>query len=413
MRIAYLDCFSGISGDMTLGAFLDAGLALDALRDHLALLDLDGYRLATEPVSQSGILGTRLRVDVAPRPATPRHHAHAHDHGHRHDPGDHRHWSEIRALIDGSRLPAAIKATALRIFTTLAEAEGAVHGMPPDEVHFHEVGAVDSIVDIVGTAVALELLGIERVFSAPLPLGHGFVDSRHGRLPLPPPAVLEIAARSGAATRPVDIDKELVTPTGAAIAATLATFAQPPMRLERVGYGYGTTVLPWPNALRIWLGELDEAAPASAPAAGGEVLLETNIDDMPGEVFGYLMDRLFEAGALDVYFTPISMKKNRPATMVSVIAPAERRAALETVLLTETTTFGVRCLAIARTKSDRRHETVLTPFGPVRRKRKEWQGRLIDSVPEYEDCARLARAHGVAFRTVYEAARQASPAPEA
>ena len=394
MRIAYLDCFSGISGDMTLGAFLDAGLTLDALQDHLALVDLGGYRLATEPVSQSGIVGTRLTVAVD-QPL---------DH-------DHRHWSDIRALLEGSRLPPAMRATALRIFTTLAEAEAAVHGLPADEVHFHEVGAVDSIVDIVGAAIALEVLGIERLYCAPLPLGHGFVHCRHGLLPLPAPATLEIIARTGAPTRAVDIDKELVTPTGAAIAATLATFAQPPLRLTAVGYGYGTTTLPWPNALRLWLGELAPAAapaPAAGPDLGAEVLLETNIDDMPAEVFGYVMERLFAAGALDVFFTPIMMKKNRPATQVSVIAPADCRATLEEILLTETTTFGIRALPIVRTKSERGHETVDTPYGPVRCKRKEWQGTLLDIIPEYEDCAELARRHNIPFRTVYEAARRAA-----
>lgn len=394
MRVAYLDCFSGISGDMALGAFLDAGLSLEALRDHLALVDLAGYTLATESVSQSGIVGTRLTVRIE-RPL---------DH-------DHRHWSEIRAMLEASRLPPAMRATALRVFTTLAEAEAAVHGVPADEVHFHEVGAVDSIVDIVGAAIAIDLLGIERLYAAPLPLGHGFVRSRHGLLPLPAPATLEIIARVGAATRAVDIDKELVTPTGAAIAGALATFHQPPLRLTRIGYGYGTTVLPWPNALRLWLGELEPAAEPAVPAVpsvGDEVLLETNIDDMPGEVFGYLMDRLFAAGALDVFYTPISMKKNRPATMISLIAPVARQADLERLLLEETTTFGVRALPISRTKSERRHETVQTPYGPVRRKRKEWRGRLLDAVPEYEDCAALARAHQVPFRQVYEAARQAT-----
>jgi uncharacterized protein (TIGR00299 family) protein len=284
--------------------------------------------------------------------------------------------------------------------------------MPADAVHFHEVGAVDSIVDVVGAAIAVELLGLERLYAAPLPLGHGLVRSRHGLLPLPAPATLEIIARTGAATRAVDIDKELVTPTGAAIAGTLATFRQPPLRVTRVGYGYGMMSLPWPNALRVWLGELDPAAAAAAPTvspADEEVLLETNIDDMPGEVFGYLMDRLFAAGALDVFFTPISMKKNRPATQVSLIAPAARRGELERLLLEETTTFGVRALSISRTKSERRHETVQTAYGPVRRKRKEWQGRLLDAVPEYDDCAALARAHQVPFRLVYEAARRAEP----
>lgn len=396
MRVAYLDCYSGISGDMTLGAFIDAGLSLEVLRDHLALVELAGYELTTEPVTQSGIVGTRLGVRLT-APA-----------------GDHRRWSEIRAMLAASRLPAAMRALALRIFSTLAEAEAAVHGIAPDEVHFHEVGAVDSIVDIVGVAVAVGVLGIERLYCAPLPLGHGFVECRHGLLPLPAPATLEVIARTGALTRTADTDKELVTPTGAAIAGTLATFARPPLRLSRIGYGYGTTLLPWPNALRLWIGELEPGALADAPddrAATSEILLETNIDDMPAEVAGYVMERLFEAGALDVYFTPIYMKKNRPATQISILAPADRRAALEVILLTETTTFGVRAMPIQRTKAERRHETVVTPFGPVRRKRKEWQGILLDAVPEYDDCAELARRHGVPFRLVYEAARRA-PAPD-
>ena len=398
MRVAYLDCFSGISGDMTLGAMLDCGLSLEALRDHLALIDLSGYDLRTEPVSQSGITGTRLRVE-AREPL-------AHDH---------RHWSEIRAMLERGRLPASMRERALAIFGLLAEAEAAVHGMPPDDVHFHEVGAIDSIVDIVGAAVGLELLGVERVHAAPLPLGHGFVRCRHGLLPLPAPATLEVIARVGAATRPVDIDRELVTPTGAAIAGALATFSQPAMRIERVGYGYGTTELPWPNALRLWIGDLAPAArsePAPVVPLGDEVLLETNIDDMPGEVFGYLMDRLLAAGALDVFYTPIMMKKNRPATMVSVIAATARRETIEGILLRETTTFGVRAVPIVRVKSDRGHETVQTPFGPVRRKRKEWRGELLDAIPEYDDCAALARAQNVPFRLIYEAARQA-PAPDA
>jgi hypothetical protein len=297
---------------------------------------------------------------------------------------------------------------ALRIFTLLAEAEAAVHGIAPDEVHFHEVGAVDSIVDIVGTAIGLRLLGIERLYAAPLPLGHGWVDCRHGRLPLPAPATLEVIARCRAATRPVEIDRELVTPTGAAIVGALAEFGQPPMSLERVGYGYGTSRLPWPNALRLWLGQ-PAIEPPMPVVDEGELLLETNIDDMPGELFGYLMDRLFAAGALDVFYTPIFMKKNRPATKISLIAPAARRAVLEALLLSETTTFGIRALPISRHKAERQMETVVTTYGPIRRKRKQWQGQLLDSVPEYDDCAAAAARAGVPLRLVFEAARRAQP----
>jgi uncharacterized protein (TIGR00299 family) protein len=421
MLVAYLDCYSGISGDMTLGALLDAGLALDDLQAYLALIDLDGYHLAAEPVEHAGIHGTRLTVHLTEEHQPPPHQHHDHDPSHHHhhpDLGAHRHWSEIRQMLEASRLPAPMRDTALRIFGRLAEAEGAVHGVPPEAVHFHEVGAIDSIVDIVGAAIGIHLLGIERVYAAPLPLGHGFVKTRHGLLPLPAPATLEIIARSGAATRQIDSDKELVTPTGAAIAATLATFHRPALRVTRVGYGFGTMRLPWPNALRLWLGELDEAAPASTPDErpadrahpGDEVVLETNIDDLPGEVLGYLMERLFAAGALDVYYTPIFMKKNRPAVTVSLIAPVARRAALETILLTETTTFGVRAVPISRTKSERHVETVNTPYGPVRCKVKRWQGATLDLAPEYEDCAALARAHGLPFRVIFEAARHAAAA---
>jgi uncharacterized protein (TIGR00299 family) protein len=291
------------------------------------------------------------------------------------------------------------------------------------------VGAVDSIVDVVGAAIGLEALGIDRLYASSLPLAGGTVRSRHGPLPLPAPATLELIARVGAPTRPAPGGGELVTPTGAAILAELATFEQPPMRVRRIGYGFGTRELPWPNVLRLWLGE--PAAPGSAglwPAPVGVseteagqrpavpegdlirdevVLVETNLDDASPELLGYAMERLFEAGALDVYFTPIQMKKNRPGTLLGVIAPPDRADALARIILAETTTLGVRLRPLARLIAERREATVETPLGPVRVKLKRLGDRTV-AAPEYDDCARLARSGGVPLAEVYRLVAAAS-----
>ncbi len=405
-RIAYFDMPAGISGDMTLAAFIHAGLSLEDLTYGLAPLGLPGYTLRAEPASQYAIGGTRVIVEVeAGQPQ--------------------RDWRAIRTIIEESGLTERAKERALRIFGALAVAEASVHGVAVDEVHFHEVGALDSIVDIVGTAVALDLLGIETIYASPFAQGHGWTESQHGLIPIPAPATLALLAHVNAPTVPLDTDKETVTPTGAAIITALAEgFDRPPMTIQAVGYGFGTRRMPWPNCLRLWLGTAvaprSDAVPfATAPATGGaprlsteptsdaEILLSANIDDMTPEALAYALERLFAAGALDAWFTPIMMKKSRPAVQLSAICAEAERLALAAILLRETTTFGVRATPIAREKADRRWETVVTQWGPVRVKIKEWEGAVLDAVPEYEQVAALARAADVPFREVYAAAAEA------
>jgi pyridinium-3,5-bisthiocarboxylic acid mononucleotide nickel chelatase len=403
-RIAYFDMPAGISGDMTLAAFLHAGLPLDDLTYALGPLGLSGYNLRAEAASQHSLGGTRVVVDVE---------------------GDQpqRDWRAIRAMIESSGLTDRAKERALRIFGALAAAEASVHGVAVEDVHFHEVGAVDSIVDIVGTAVALDIMGIERIYASPFAQGTGWTQSQHGLIPIPAPATLALIARANAPTIPLDTDKETVTPTGAAIVTALAEgFERPPMTVEAVGYGFGARRMPWPNCLRIWVGTAiaarrdDSPFAASEPAQRGdlndetsdvEVLLAANIDDMTPEALAYALERLFAAGALDAWFTPITMKKSRPAVQVSAICWEADRLAITATLLKETTTFGVRALPITREKTNRRWETVTTQWGPVRVKIKEWEGAVLDAVPEYEQVAALARAADVPFREVYAAAAEA------
>ncbi|HEY8292513.1 MAG TPA: nickel pincer cofactor biosynthesis protein LarC [Thermomicrobiales bacterium] len=406
-RIAYFDMPAGISGDMTLAAFIHAGLSLEDLTYGLAPLGLSGYTLRAEPTSQHALGGTRVIVEVeAGQPQ--------------------RDWRTIRTIIEDSQLTERAKELALRIFGALAVAEASVHGVAVDDVHFHEVGALDSIVDIVGTAVALDLLGIETVYASPFAQGHGWTESQHGLIPVPAPATLALLARVNAPTVPLDTDKETVTPTGAAIVTALAeAFDRPPMMVQAVGYGFGARRMPWPNCLRIWLGvavasrsdDLPFIAPtaddaplldvAAEPTSDAEILLSANIDDMTPEALAYALERIFAAGALDAWFTPITMKKSRPAVQVSAICSDADRLAVTATLLRETTTFGVRATPIMREKADRRWETVVTQWGPVRVKVKEWEGTVLDAVPEYEQVAAIARAAEVPFREVYAAAAEA------
>ncbi len=407
-RIAYFDMPAGISGDMTLAAFIHAGLSLEDLTYGLAPLGLSGYTLRAEPTSQQAIGGTRVIVDVeAGQPQ--------------------RDWRTIRAIIEDSALTERAKELSLRIFGALAVAEASVHGVAVDDVHFHEVGALDSIVDIVGTAVALDLLGIETIYASPFAQGQGWTESQHGLIPVPAPATLALIARVNAPTVSLDTDKETVTPTGAAIVTALAeAFACPPMTVQAVGYGFGTRRMPWPNCLRIWLGSTiasrsddrpfttasvaDDAtlrSESAAPGSDAEILLSANIDDMTPEALAYALERLFAAGALDAWFTPITMKKSRPAVQLSAICTDADRLAVTATMLRETTTFGVRATPIAREKADRRWETVVTQWGPVRVKIKEWEGAVLDAVPEYEQVAAIARAADVPFREVYAAAAEA------
>ena len=391
MRIAYFDCLSGISGNMTLGAILACGLDEALLQRELAKLDLPHWRLACHTVQRRGIEAVYVEVDE---------HTHHHHGGASHHA--HRGLGDILTLIQASALSDRVKGMASAIFTRLGEAEAAVHGTTPDLVHFHEVGAVDAIVDIVGAAIGIEALGIERVLASPLPLGHGWVKCAHGEFPIPAPAVARLVA--GIPIAETTIEAELVTPTGAAIITTLAeSFGPlPSMTVRQVGYGAGSHDLPRPNVLRLFLGE-STAVPAREQIIG----LETNLDDVPGEVLGYLMDRLFAAGALDVFYTPIHMKKNRPAVLVRVLCSPADEAVCTDLLFCETTTLGVRRLPYDRTALPREMHSIETPYGPVRVKVSQWQ-ELQRAEPEYDDCRALAERHGVSLREIYRVAREAA-----
>jgi uncharacterized protein (TIGR00299 family) protein len=389
MRIAYFDCLSGISGNMTLGAMLACGLDESVLIRELEKLPVHGWALTAEPVLRRGIAATYVKVDEHA-------HGHHHEHGHHHP---HRGLGDILHLIEHSGLSSRVKETAGRIFTRLGEAEAAVHGTTPDQVHFHEVGAIDAIVDIVGTAIGLEALGIERVIASPLPLGQGWITCAHGEFPVPAPATAMLV--QGVPIAETSIEAELVTPTGAAIITTLAERfgTLPAMTVRRVGYGAGSHDLPRPNVLRLFLGDdVVEQTPETV------VGLETNLDDLPGEVTGYLMDRLLAAGALDVFFTPIQMKKNRPGVLVRILCAPQDEATCTDILFRETTTLGVRRTVYTRTVLPRDTRTVTTPYGPVRLKLSRWDD-VERAEPEYEDCRRLAEAHGVPLWQVYQAAR--------
>ncbi len=433
MKVAFVDCFSGISGDMFLGALVDAGLPIERLKVELKKLDLpDPYHLSAEKVKKGAVTATLVSVDVAGvaeiqvhrEPDLHAHtheheHAHTHDHIHPHAAAEqsstphsetsanshahgHRSMRDIAALIEASRLSERVRAQSLAIFQRLAEAEGRIHGEPPDEVRFHEVGAVDSILDIVGAAIGLELLGIDRLYASALPMGSGKVKTQHGLLPLPAPATLDLMRQVNMPVVPSAAEKELVTPTGAAILAALATFEQPAMRITGVGTGAGKRELAWPNILRLIIGES-----GGQPGQGELVLIETNIDDMSAQGFGQVMARLFAGGALDVYFTPIFMKKNRPATMLSVIASRQNEPALAKILLSETTTFGMRVQPIGRYEAQREIRKVATSFGAIDVKLKFVEGKVIQAVPEYDVCLRIAEEKNIPFLVVYQEALSA------
>lgn len=389
MPALLFDPYSGASGDMVLGALVDLGLSIEALRSHLQLVLPHGWRITTRTVEQNGVHGTRVSIELEPDQPQ-------------------RDWAEIRSMIQDSSLPDRMKSRALEIFELVAQAEAHVHRTPIDRVHFHEVGAVDSIVDICGSAIGFELLRIESAYTLPLRTGHGFVKTSHGLLPVPAPATAEILSKAQLPTHPpgtadADVRAELLTPTGAAIVAATAQPLTYPFRSAKVGYGFGTLQLPWPNALRVFL--YDETD-AQADAESGELLLETNIDDMNPQAYELLSERLYEAGALEVWLTPIFMKKNRPATILSLLAPRNARDRLTRVILENSTSLGVRAIAVDRTKADRVFETVATRFGDVRLKLKIVESRVHSAMPEYVDCAALARAFDVPFADVWDEARR-------
>lgn len=389
--IAYLDCASGISGDMFLGAMLDAGFSLETLRMTLVSMPLTGYTLNLAAFHDKGIRGSRFSVmlDEQEQPA--------------------RHLPEIIALLNAAALPSRAREHAVTIFRCLAEAEAAVHGTAVEEVHFHEVGAVDAIIDIMGAALAIEELGITRLYASALPLSNGYVQMAHGLIPVPAPATLEILRRVAAPWKPSAGEGEMVTPTGAAILATLARFETPALRIERVGYGFGQKTFPWPNCLRLCLGTPLDVWGQSAgpvPEADWVTVIETNIDNMTGEQLGDLLERLLAAGALDAGYTPIQMKKNRPAVQLTVMAREEDGEALARLLLAESGTLGVRIRQSQRRKASRIQQRLDTPFGPMTVKVKLLGSQVISAAPEYEDCRRIAQERHVPLTEVYKVVQE-------
>ena len=385
MKLLYFDCFSGAAGDMVLGALLDAGLPIAELRAALGRLLPSGADIVAERVLKCGVAATKFRL----REHTHGHHHHEHHHNHQH-----RTVAEIHALIDTSALSAKTKQKVGALFDRLAEAEAGVHQIPVERVHLHEVGALDSIVDIVGTVFGLEWFGVDQIVSSPLNVGGGTVQCAHGVMPVPAPATLRLL--EGVPVYSTGIDAELVTPTGALlIAGHAASFGPvPAMTLAQSGYGAGERDLPGrPNVLRVLIGE------ASATGAAERlVVLECEIDDMNPQLFGVLMDRLHEAGALDVFFTPVHMKKNRPGTLVTVLAPPERREPLSTIIFRETTSIGLRWHDAERERLEREAVTVDTPHGTARVKVARRAGAIVNAAPEFDDCARLASAAGISVK---------------
>jgi len=392
VKVAYFDCFSGASGDMLLGCLLDAGLSLDELRADLARLGIGGYQLDAQRVTRHGLSGTHLRVHLSSedRPA--------------------RTLPNIERILRESDLPESVQARSLRVFTRLARAEARVHGTTVDQIHFHELGAVDSLVDIVGFVCALDRLGIEAVHSSPLTLGGGTVQTEHGRLAAPAPATLALLAEVGAPTVPGPAMTELLTPTGAALLTEYATFTRPAMTVQAVGYGFGTKEFDFPNGLRVWLGETLPVSPL--PEEDCVVRLSCNLDDATGETLAYALEQLLAAGALDAWFAPIQMKKGRPGTMLSVLCCPEDAPNLANLILRETPTLGVRYHTESRFKAGREMRQVDTPWGTVRVKLKLLGKEIVSASPEYEDCAALARGAGVPLAEVTEAARAAASQAE-
>ncbi len=384
MRAAYLDCFSGISGNMFLGALVDAGLPEAVLRDAIARIDLKGFSIKIKPVDKWGIRATHLDVDL-----TSKHH--------------HRGLSDITKLIRAAELPDAVKEKACLVFERLGRAEAKVHGMPLEKVHFHEVGAVDAIIDIVGTVFGFHYLGVERIYCSPLRVGRGFVKAAHGIMPIPAPATAELL--HGIPWYPGDIDKELVTPTGAALVAELCCgFGDRPggFLAETTAYGAGTWDLVIPNVMRLSLGTLPEQK-----SSDEMWLLEANVDDSTPEVIAYAIDKLLTAGAVDAWITPIIMKKGRPAFLLSALCTEINKTAVEDVVFAETSSIGVRWQQIRRTVADRSMVDVQTEWGTVGVKVAERDGQVINVAPEFGDCRHLAEKSGAPLKKIYQAALQA------
>jgi len=446
MRIAYLECFSGISGDMFLGALMDAGVPASLLKQTVAALNV-GARLEISRVVRSGISATKVDVLVGGEKDLPREeywkrkqnhsheasdHEHSHEHGHGHShqdehsyqheesrasrtlrhehPHSHEHGrglKEIREIISAASISEIAKKTAIAIFEALGRAEAKIHNTSIESVHFHEVGAVDAMVDIVCAAVGAEALGVDEIICSPLNVGGGTVKCAHGTFPVPAPATVELLADAPVYSSGLQV--ELVTPTGAAIVKTLASrfAAFPEMKIEKSGYGAGSRDFPGhPNVVRLTVGEAASNALAAKTASETITVLEANLDDLNPQVFGYVMDRLIEVGALDAFGMPVQMKKNRPGVLLTVLCKPEDAAKLTQLIFTETTTLGVRRRDEMRQTLARRWEKVGTPWGEVRIKIASMNGTVTNYAPEFEDCRRIAAEHHVPLKTVIgEAAR--------
>ncbi len=418
MKTLYLDCFAGISGDMTIGALLDLGLDFAYLKQELAKLGVEGYELSLERVDRSGINAAKFDVKVTQTVSLRVSHSHDHSHPHQHPHDeasqtdslrshdhDHRSLSTIKHLIESSTLSEQVKRNATAIFQRIGEAEARIHGVDIETVHFHEVGAIDSIVDIVGACIGLEALGIQHIISSPLHVGYGTFTCAHGTYPIPGPAATEILR--GVPIYAKDIEGELVTPTGAAIVAVLAKdFVKLPlMRVEKVGYGAGTRVYEkFPNVLRAVLGEIE----AEDTTPDTITVIEANLDDLNPQVFGHLMEQALAVGALDIFYTPIQMKKNRPGVLLTVLCATETREQLMALIFRETTTLGVRYREERRVILRREFVTVETEFGPVTMKvARNHEGQVMNAAPEFADCQAAALKHQVSLRAVQLAALKA------
>jgi pyridinium-3,5-bisthiocarboxylic acid mononucleotide nickel chelatase len=415
-KILYFDCFAGASGDMVLGALLDAGLPLARLESALGSLVIPGYRLSADRVLRAGLSATKFRLHQHGQAHPDESHAqdhdghtHGEDHPHGHPPGHghgepqqphrhegHRSLAEITALIGTSSLTVQARERAITLFRRLAEAEAAIHQMPVEQVHLHEVGALDSIIDIVGAVFGIEWFGADRILASPLNVGGGMVRSAHGVFPVPAPATLSLL--QGVPVYSSGIQMETVTPTGALLISGYASSfgPLPAMRVDRVGYGAGDRDLPGtPNVLRVLVGHDD-----GAPAGERVVVLECEIDDMNPQIFGVVMDRLYAAGALEVFYSAVQMKKNRPGTLLTVVAPPDRRERMTAIVFRETTTIGLRYQELTRACLERETVLVETAVGPVRFKVARQGAEVLNAAPEFEDCARLAAERGLPVKEV-------------
>ncbi|HEX6126847.1 MAG TPA: nickel pincer cofactor biosynthesis protein LarC [Pyrinomonadaceae bacterium] len=384
MRTLYFDCFAGASGNMILGGIIGLGVDPDDLTRELKSLSPVGFDIQFNHVDRSGIAAIHASVSVP-------------------DEKKHRHLSDIEKIIDASQVTARVKERSKAIFRRLAEAEARVHGIDTGRVHFHEVGAMDAIIDIVGACVGFDLLGVEQFVCSKIHVGSGFVDMAHGKFPVPPPAVIELVG--GIPYYSTEVNGELATPTGVAIVTTLAGgyTASPELKVERIGYGAGTREYErFPNVIRLVLGE--STAVATGSGTDRLIQLETNIDDLSPQILGYVMERAFELGALDCWFAPIQMKKNRPAVMLSVLCEREKRKELTDLIYTETSTLGIRVREVERVCLEREIVSVSTEFGPVDVKIGRLDGKVVNAMPEYEQVRRIALENRVAFRAVRDAA---------